>query len=189
MIELDAVNGAFALLTSNPEAWLYLLPGLLIGLVFGALGGTVIALLLRWHKVVPEGLENVLTLSLVVALYQVSNATMAESGIMAVTAAGFVVGNAPAPGLRDLMEFKEQLTTLFIGLLFVLLAALVRVGDVVDLGWPGVITVAALMLVVRPLDVWISTAGSDLGWREKTFLSWLAPRGVAAGRLYPLTRG
>ncbi|NNU80169.1 tripartite tricarboxylate transporter permease [Halovulum dunhuangense] len=44
MIEIDSVNGAFALLTSNPEAWLYLLPGLLIGLVFGAMPGISITM-------------------------------------------------------------------------------------------------------------------------------------------------
>jgi hypothetical protein len=78
------------------------------------------------------------------------------------------------------MEFKEQLTLMFIGLLFVLLAASVRVQDVIDLGWPGLITVLGLMFVVRPLNVWVSTSGSDLNGREKAFIAWLAPRGVVA---------
>jgi len=193
---IDAVGAVLAVVTldvvlsfsaASLAEGLGRLVGLLgFGLAFGAFGGGVIALLLRWRNVVPEGLENVLTLSLVVALFQVSNGLMTESGIMAVTAAGFVVGHTQAPALRDLMEFKEQLTPLFIGLLFVLLAAAVRVSDVLDLGWPGVLTVAGLMLVVRPLDVWISTAGSDLDWREKTFLSWLAPRGVVAAAVAAL---
>jgi len=135
---------------------------------------------------VPDGFENVLTLSLVLALFQIGNALVHESGIVCVVAAGMVVGNVRTRALKDLMEFKEQLTLMFIGLLFVVLAADVRLAQVVALGWPGVVTVAALMFVVRPLDVWISAAGSDLSGREKLFLSWLAPRGVVAAAVASL---
>jgi putative tricarboxylic transport membrane protein len=44
MIELDAVFGAFELLTSDARAWLYLIPGLLVGLVFGAMPGISITM-------------------------------------------------------------------------------------------------------------------------------------------------
>ena len=43
--------------------------------------------------------------------------------------------------------------------------------------------VLALMLLVRPLNVWIDTAGSGLTPREKTFLSWMAPRGIVAAAI------
>ncbi|WP_322895501.1 MULTISPECIES: tripartite tricarboxylate transporter permease [unclassified Yoonia] len=44
MIELDAVAGAFELLTSDASAWLLLIPGLLVGLVFGAMPGISITM-------------------------------------------------------------------------------------------------------------------------------------------------
>lgn len=44
MIELDAVAGAFELLSSDASAWLYLIPGLLVGLVFGAMPGISITM-------------------------------------------------------------------------------------------------------------------------------------------------
>lgn len=44
MIEFGSVSGAFAILTSSWEAWLYLIPGLLIGLVFGAMPGISITM-------------------------------------------------------------------------------------------------------------------------------------------------
>ena len=86
----------------------------------------------------------------------------------------------------ELREFKEQLTVLLVGLLFVLLAADVRVAQVVSLGWPGALTVLALMLLVRPADVAVSTAGSDLTVNEKLFLSWIAPRGIVAAAIASL---
>lgn len=153
---------------------------LVLGAVVGLVGGAVIALLLRFRKLIPEGLENVLTLSLVLVLFQVSDAIQHESGIMAAAVAGLVVGNFGTGISRDLREFKEELTVLLVGLLFVLLAADVRLEEVTALGWPGVAVVTALMLVVRPLGVAASTLRSDLAWRERSFIAWLGPRGIVA---------
>jgi len=156
------------------------------GLAVGAAGGAVMAGLLRWPRAVPEGHETIFTLAMTLAVYQVSNALTAESGIMAAITAGAVVGNAGARSEREIKEFKEQLTTLLIGMLFVLLAADVRVADVVALGRPGLLVVLALMLVVRPLNVLVCTAGTGLSWREKLFLSWVAPRGIVAAAVASL---
>jgi hypothetical protein len=123
---------------------------------------------------------NVFTLAFVLALFHISNALQPESGIAAVTAAGLVVGNIRTRALRDLMEFKEGLTVMLIGMLFVLLAADVRLDEITRLGWPGLITVLVLMFVVRPLNVVASTVGSSLTFRERTFIAWLAPRGIVA---------
>jgi len=157
-----------------------------IGILAGVVVGLFIALALRFRRVVPEGLENVFTLSVVLALYHGSDAFMAESGIMAVTVAGLVVGNMRTRVHRDLAEFKEQLTVMLIGMLFVLLAADVRVESVASLGRPGLLTVASLMFLVRPLDIAISTAGSALSLREKFFLAWLGPRGIVAAAVASL---
>jgi NhaP-type Na+/H+ or K+/H+ antiporter len=156
------------------------------GLVLGVAAGFVLALLLRFKAVVPDGMENVFALALVLALFQVSNAVLEESGIMTVTAAGMVLGNVQTRVKRDLKEFKEQLTLMFIAMLFVLLAADVRIAEVQGLGWMGVATVAALMFVVRPINVAVCTAGSELTWRERAFVAWLSPRGVVAAAVASL---
>jgi voltage-gated potassium channel Kch len=87
---------------------------------------------------------------------------------------------------RELGEFSEHLTVGLIGILFVLLAADVRIGDVTGLGWPGVASVAILAFMVRPLGVILCTTGSELDGREKAFLSWVAPRGVVAAAVASL---
>jgi NhaP-type Na+/H+ or K+/H+ antiporter len=150
------------------------------GALLGLAGGAAIAFLLRPKHLVPEGLENVFTLAMVLALFHLSNALVEETGLAAVTVAGLTVGNIRSQALSDLMDFKEQLTVLLIGLLFVLLAADVRFEEIRRLGVPGLLTVVALMLVVRPLNVWAGTAGSDLGLRQRLLLSWIAPRGIVA---------
>lgn len=39
------------------------------------------------------------------------------------------------------------------------------------------------MILVRPASVWLSTPNTALNWREKTFLSLLAPRGIVAAAM------
>jgi len=153
---------------------------ILIGGLFGAMGGVIIAWLLGIRKLVPEGLENVFTLSLVFALFHISNVMSKESGIVAVTIAGMVVGNRKSIVLRELMEFKEQLTVMFIGMLFILLAADVQLSAVKSLGMGGFYTVIILIFLIRPLNIYIGTFNSSLSNKQKILLSWIAPRGIVA---------
>jgi NhaP-type Na+/H+ or K+/H+ antiporter len=190
---IDAIGAVVAVVTLEVLVVSSVTTGLLdiierlgLGMLLGLTGGFLLAILLRYKRVVPEGLENVFTLSLVVGMFQVSNVLLPESGIITVTVAGMVVGNSRIHVQRDLLEFKEQLTVMLIGMLFVLLAADVRLDEVLQLGLPAVLTVAALMLIVRPLNIFVSTLGSGLSRREKTFLSWLAPRGVVAAAVATL---
>ena len=150
------------------------------GILAGLVGGAVIALCLRITRLVPQDLDNPFTLAMVLVLYQICNAVMPETGIAAAIVAGMVVGNTQLPELRDLREFKEQLTVMLIGMLFVLLAADVRLSEVAGLGTAGIIVVLVLMLVVRPLAVGASTMGASLPWKQRGFLAWVAPRGIIA---------
>ncbi|MFQ5415749.1 MAG: cation:proton antiporter [Myxococcota bacterium] len=157
---------------------------LLFRLGFGAASGVgagfALAFLLRVRRLVPEGHENIFVLAAVLLLFQGCDEVVSHSGILAVTVAGVVVGNLRTLVDRDLREFKDQLSILLIGLLFVLLAADVRLADVQKLGMNGLLVVAGLVLLVRPIGVWLSTLGSDLDWRERVLLAWVAPRGIVA---------
>jgi NhaP-type Na+/H+ or K+/H+ antiporter len=190
---LIAVVAAQVALAPHADAFATGAAGLLARLAFGTVAGAgfglALALLLRHRRLLPEGLANVFTLAWVFVVFQVSDAVLSESGILAVTVAGIVVGNTKTPVDRDLREFKDQLTVLLIGLLFVLLAADVRVADLRALGWGGVLAVGLLVVVVRPLNVLISTLGSDLRPRDKLFLGAMAPRGIVAAAVATLVAG
>ncbi len=157
------------------------------GVLMGALTGVLLAGALRVRRLVPEGLGNIFTLASVLLLFEACELVISHSGILAVTIAGAVLGNLPTPVARELREFKDQLTVLLIGLLFVMLAADVRYEHVLALGKPGLGVLAALVLVVRPLGVWLSTLGSDLERRERLFIAWVAPRGIVAAAIASLT--
>ncbi len=151
-----------------------------LGFLVGIGGGFALGGLLKLRRAIPSDLRNVFTLAGVLALYQGSHAILPESGIMTVAVAGLVVGNIGPLRGRELIEFSEQLTHLLVGLLFVLLAAAVDLADVRALGYGGIATVLALVLVIRPLSIALCTRGTKLRLNEKAFLAWLAPRGIVA---------
>jgi NhaP-type Na+/H+ or K+/H+ antiporter len=176
MLELALAPGT-ASLSSEAQAFLLRIG---FGAGAGVLAGFAIAYLLRVRRAVPEGHENIFVLGMVLLLFQGCHEIVSESGILAVVVAGVVVGNLRSHVDRDLREFKDQLTVLMIGLLFVLLAADVRVEEIRSLGWRGAGVLAVLVLAVRPLGVWACTAGSDLSRKERWFIAAVAPRGIVA---------
>lgn len=159
---------------------------LAFGVVLGLVTGGLLALLLRFRNLVPEGLENPFTLGWAMLVFQVANAVVHESGIAAVTVAGLVVGNTRHHVRRELQEFKEQLTVILIGMLFVLLVADVRVADVIALGWRGAAVAAGCVLLVRPISVWAGTLGTRLARNERLFIAWIGPRGIVAAAVASL---
>ena len=159
------------------------------GLFVGAIGGLFISRMLAIRRLIPEGLENIVTLAAVLLIFQGCEAFVSHSGILAVTVAGAVVGNLGQGVDRDLREFKDQLSILLIGLLFVMLAADVRFEQVQALGWGGLWVVTALILVVRPIEVFLATQGSDLTFRERAFVAWVGPRGIVAAAIASIVAG
>ena len=129
------------------------------GLAVGVGAGFALVGALRYRLLVAGGYEHILTLAAVVLLFETCGAVVPESGLMAVTVAGVVVGNFKTRVGEELREFKDRLTVMLVGLLFVLLAADVSIDDVRALGLPGLAVVAGLVLVVRPASVWIATMG------------------------------
>jgi NhaP-type Na+/H+ or K+/H+ antiporter len=181
---LIAVLALELVLARTDDSWMIAAGGFLgrlgLGLVLGLVVGVAIAGALRADRLLPDELENVFVLALVLLAFQLSDALRSESGLVAVIVAGVVAGNVRSRSGAALREFKEQLTVLFVGMLFVLLAADVRWERVLELGVPGLLVVAALLFVVRPANVFLSTWGTGLDLRQKAFVSWLAPRGIVA---------
>lgn len=176
-----ALEAALSPAHGMPLVWVWhVVSRLAFGAVSGGLIGGLLLLIYRARRLVPEGTDNVFTLAVILALFQGSNLILAESGIAAVTMAGILIGNFNTHALRDLVEFKEELVVLLIGMLFVLLAADVRLAQVVGLGWPAVGVVLVLMFLVRPAAVMVGTGFSDLGWKERLFIAWIGPRGIVA---------
>lgn len=164
----------------------HIISRLLTGVILGAAGGLGLSLLLRVRRFIPETLENVFMLSMVFALFQISNTVSEESGVVAVTVAGLVVGNMKTAVRRELREFEEEMTILLIGMLFILLAADVELSQLNQLGWRGITLVFVIMFILRPLTIFVGTWKSKLNLKQKFLLSWIAPRGIVAAAVASL---
>ncbi|MDR9439280.1 MAG: sodium:proton antiporter, partial [Halomonas sp.] len=157
----------------------------LIGFGLGGLGGYLWGCVLRHHWL-PRQLHSFGTLMVMLTLYTLSNQLFHESGLLTVTVMGVWMGNMPRVPTGPIVEFKETLSVLLISGLFILLAARLGIEQLALLGWPAWAYLAALMLVARPLTVWLCTAGSGLDWREKALLAWISPRGIVAAAVASL---
>ena len=190
---IGAITAAVVLevvLRPSDESLLLAAPQIALRLGFGVwaglVAGGVLAGLLRFRGLIPEAYHKVLTLSVAVLIYELANSVVHESGLAAATVTGMVLANSPIRKSRDLIEFKEQLTVLLIGMLFILLAANTRVADIIELGWAGAITVVALVVLVRPIEVFLCAMGTTLSWRERVLIAWIAPRGIVAAAVASL---
>jgi len=156
------------------------------GALVGCLGGFVFTFFLR-RRLVPDYLLNVTALALVFSVFASANLFAPESGLLATTVMGILMANLRAPNVEEILSFKEDLSILFISLLFIVLAANIELDAFLTaLSWQSLALVAVVMLVIRPLNVFVSTYASPLSLREKLFLSWIAPRGIVAAAVTSL---
>ena len=152
---------------------------IIVGVVLAALGAGLLIVMMRRYWV-PDHLQNGVSLLLAVGLFALSNELQHESGLLTVTLMGIFLANQKWVAIKHIIEFKENLRVLLIGSLFVLLAARLQLDDVLSLGWQGLLFLVVLILITRPLSVFLSAWRSSLTIKERLFVSWMAPRGIVA---------
>ena len=156
-----------------------------IGFGLGALAGYLVGVVLR-KSLLPHYLLNTAVLTIVLGVFVGSNLLQEESGLLTVTVMGIWLANMRGVDIADILEFKETLTVLLISALFILLAARLDSGAVLDLGFGGIALLLVVMFIARPASIWVSGLGSSLTRADKWFLSWIAPRGIVAAAVSSL---
>jgi NhaP-type Na+/H+ or K+/H+ antiporter len=152
---------------------------IVIGLGIGWFGTQLIIIFLRRYWI-PDFLHNSAAIMLVITSFIISNLIQHESGLLTVTVMGIVLANQKKVSIKHIIEFKENLRVILISSLFIVLAARLNISDFTHLNMRTFIFLAVLILLARPLTVFISTIGQKTTWQERIFLSWLAPRGIVA---------
>ncbi|GAB4183395.1 MAG: sodium:proton antiporter [Calditrichia bacterium] len=129
---------------------------------------------------IPEYLEESITLTAVITAFILSNHIQPESGLFTATFMGLLLGNQKKVSISRIVQFKENLVVLMISLLFVILAARFKLEDIQLIHLGFIPFLLLLLLIIRPISVFISTLFSDISLKEKLFVSWMAPRGIVA---------
>lgn len=161
------------------QSFFALIKTIAIGVVFGWLGAQLLIQLVKRY-LIPDFLHGVFFLATALAVFAISNLLQEESGLVTVTLMGVILANQKLISIDHVFHFKENLRVFLISCLFIVLGSRIDISAIWNLGWHGGAFLICLILVVRPISVWLSTIGTGLGIREKIFLAFLAPRGIVA---------
>lgn len=173
--------------------------GLAIGSVFlqlliGALAGWLVArvalFLINKMKLGYEGLYDVLLIALVMLTYGATT-LVKGSGFLAVYLLGVLLGKNDFLHKRSVIRFFDSSAWMSQIILFLTLGLLVFPSRLVPVMLPGLGLALGLILIARPLAVFISLIPFKYSWREKGFISWVGLRGAVPIVLatYPLVAG
>lgn len=157
----------------------------LIGSSLGLLGGMILGLAFKKYWI-PEYLHNFAVLATLTVLYASSNIITSQSGLLTVTVMGITLTNHKGIELDDILNFKESLSLVLLSILFIILAARIDLSSCIALGYPVIFLFIVIQFVIRPLNVYISTLGSNLTMPERHLIAWVAPRGIIAAAISSL---
>jgi len=157
-----------------------------VGGTVGAIAGWLLGRFLQRATFLAEDTKSAVVVAAVLALFGLAQEIQSESGLTAVVVMGIILRASEIPNSRALLKFKSQLVALIVSVLFILLSANLSIPSIFALGWGGVQTVLFMMLIVRPINVIVSTWNSSFTWRQKAFLAWCAPRGIVAASVASL---
>lgn len=155
---------------------------LIASLVLGVGTGMIIAEAFKKGKV-PEHLKSPIILMSIFLVYTLANLIQSEAGLMATTILGITLANRKLSSLDELRRFKEYVTILLVSTIFILLTAEIDPEILQRLGWKSWLLLFLIIFVFRPVSVYLSTIKTNIHWRERLFISWVAPRGIVAAAI------
>lgn len=148
------------------------------GAVLGMAGGFALAAFINKAKLDP-GLNPVVTLTSALFVFAGTNA-LGGSGFLAVYVTGLVAGNVKLRGALGLRRFHSGLTWLSQIVMFVMLGLLATPHEFGDIALPALALAAVLILVARPLAVWLCLLPFRFTANETTFVAWVGLRGAVS---------
>ncbi|WP_335963643.1 potassium/proton antiporter [Halalkalibacter kiskunsagensis] len=149
--------------------------GLLIGLGLGMVASYAVNRI----NLDSSGLYPVFAMAFALLTYSIT-ALIGASGLLAVYVAALVIGNRDLTYRHSIFRFNEGFAWMMQILMFVILGLLVFPSQLFDLDIiiKGFILSFILILIARPIAVFLSTIKMNFDFKEKLFLSWAGLRGA-----------
>ncbi|MFP4243930.1 MAG: potassium/proton antiporter, partial [Ectothiorhodospira sp.] len=147
-----------------------------LGAVLGLAGGTG----LRWlinRLDMPQGLYPLAAMAGGLTLFGLTS-VMGGSGFLAVYLAGLLLGNRPLQASQYISRFHDGIARLAQIGMFLMLGLLVTPSDLLPVALDALPIAAVLILVARPLAVWLCLLPFNFPWREQVFVGWVGLRGA-----------
>ena len=174
--------GMLQLIANPGQSPLTLIPMFILQMGLGALIGFGVGRSAVWLinrlRLEYDGLYPVLSFALVLVTYG-ATALVGGNGFLAVYLAGLVMAQQEFVHKRSLVQFHDGLAWLMQIIMFVTLGLQVFPSRLPSVALAGLYVAIFLILVARPLSVFLALAPTRLGLHEKVFVSWVGLRGAA----------
>lgn len=167
------------------------LKGMLLGAACGYGGGKLMVFVVNRINLDVAGLYPVLVTSLMFFVFSATD-VIGGNGFLAVYVAAIILGNSNLIHKKSLIKFFDGIAWLMQIVMFLTLGLLVFPSHMTPIIGEGLLISLFLMLVARPVAVFIMLLRSkDLNVRKKWFISWVGLRGAApiVFATYPLIAG
>ncbi|PWC55544.1 potassium/proton antiporter [Azospirillum sp. TSO22-1] len=148
------------------------------GILGGLVGGVLLVTLINGAKL-ESGLNLVVSLAIALFVFA-GTAALGGSGFLAAYVAGLVAGNVHLQGSQNLRRFHSGLTWLSQIVMFVMLGLLATPSDFRAIAIPAGTLAFLLILVARPLAVWLCLLPFRFTANETTFVGWVGLRGAVS---------
>jgi cell volume regulation protein A len=149
-----------------------------IGILSGVVFGYIIFRGMNRIKLDYEGLYPVLLSASILFVYSITE-IMGGNPFLSVYIAGLILGNRSFVHKRSNVRFMDGIAWLMQIIMFLTLGLLVFPSKIPAVVGIGIAFSLFIMLVARPLAVFLSLIGSKISWREKVLISWVGLRGAA----------
>jgi len=187
MIELITIPDT-SILSLIGDFFLQMGLGLLLGLIFGKIAVKA----LNSINLDSSGLYPVFATAFALLTYGIT-AYINGSGLLAVYIAAIIIGNAEIAYRHSIFRFSEGFAWMMQILMFVILGLLVFPSELFTSAIliQGILVSLILILVARPVAVFISTINMKYSQKERIFLSWAGLKGAVPIILatFPLLAG
>lgn len=149
-----------------------------LGLAAGLAGGFAIQAAITRLKL-EAGLYPIVVLSLALVVFAATG-LFGGSGYLAVYVAGLLAGNARLQGMLTLRRFQDGMTWFSQIAMFLTLGLLATPSQFLSVALPAVLLALFLMLVGRPLAIWLCLLPFGFSRNETTFVAWVGLRGAVS---------
>lgn len=168
------------ILTGEAKAWHQVIwvffKQMSIGIMVGLAMAALFYKLVNWIKLEFDGLYPVLSLAFILLIYAITQ-FLDGSGFLAVYLCGIYLGNKKFIHKKSMLLFHDGIAWLMQIVMFISLGLLVFPSRLPNVAITGILTSVFLILIARPVAVFISLIFSKTSFKEKLIISWVGLRG------------
>jgi cell volume regulation protein A len=163
--------------TSIQSTVLLLIQSIGLGVILGVVFGKGMVMLINKIDLHIPGLYPVLTIALAFLTFTVTY-FVGGNGLLSVYIAALILGNSNFVQKKVQMQFFDGLAWLMQIVMFITLGLLVFPSQIIPIIGIGLVISFFLILVARPLAVFLCLLPFKVGVKDQVFMSWVGIRGA-----------